>query len=165
MSSLGFLSLAGTERELGAQGGGGREERVALKGGLRKCALGIPIPGNEMAAELAWRCIGSLSDDAGIRYSQPTSLASTHAHLSLVSVTLPAPPPRRPSPTRTPTTPSMIPSCPPLVPYSESLTSLPLPAKSIPLSRSHLPVQVKTSSVRATMHFGRRKYIQRRDGH
>lgn len=68
MSSHAFFSLVGTERELGAQGGGGREERMAFKAGLRKCALGIPIPGNEMAAELAWRCIGSLSDDAGTRY-------------------------------------------------------------------------------------------------
>ncbi|KAG8216540.1 surface antigen-domain-containing protein [Butyriboletus roseoflavus] len=82
MSSLAFLSLVGTERELGPQGGGGREERMALKGGLRKCAFGIPIPGNEMAAELAWRCIGSPSDDAGIsiRHSAGPAAKASLSH-------------------------------------------------------------------------------------
>jgi outer membrane protein insertion porin family len=68
LSTHAFLSLLGTERELGPQGGGGREERMALKTGLRA------LPGNEIAAELAWRCIGSLSDDAAIRYPR-TALA------------------------------------------------------------------------------------------
>ncbi|KAH0834905.1 surface antigen-domain-containing protein [Lanmaoa asiatica] len=82
MSSHAFLSLVGTERELGVQGGGGREERMALKAGLRKCTLGIPIPGNEMAAELAWRCIGSLSDDAGIsiRHSAGSAAKASLSH-------------------------------------------------------------------------------------
>ncbi|KAG9311643.1 bacterial surface antigen [Chiua virens] len=76
MSSHAFLSLVGTERELGPQGGGGREERMAFKSGLRQCSLGIPIPGNEMAAELAWRCISSLSDDAGISIRQSAGPAA-----------------------------------------------------------------------------------------
>ncbi|KAF8551429.1 hypothetical protein OG21DRAFT_284154 [Imleria badia] len=76
MSSHAFLSLLGTERELGAQGGGGREERMALKAGLRKSVLGVPIPGNEIVAELAWRCIGSLSDDAGTSIRQSAGPAA-----------------------------------------------------------------------------------------
>ncbi|KAN0086030.1 Surface antigen domain containing protein [Tylopilus felleus] len=73
LSSHAFLSLVGTERELGIQGGGGREERMALKAGLRKSALG---PGNDVAAELAWRCIGSLSDNAGISIRQSAGPAA-----------------------------------------------------------------------------------------
>lgn len=61
LASHAFLSLVGTERALGPQAAGANEERMALKAGLRKAA------GNETAAELAWRCIGSLADDAGTR--------------------------------------------------------------------------------------------------
>ncbi|KAF8434862.1 surface antigen-domain-containing protein [Boletus edulis BED1] len=95
LSSRAFLSLIGTERELGAQGGGGREERMALKAGIRKFALGTPTPGNELAAELAWRCIGSLSDDAGISVRQsagPASKASllhTYTHDTLNDAVMP----------------------------------------------------------------------------
>ncbi|KAF8126154.1 hypothetical protein EV363DRAFT_1453155 [Boletus edulis] len=95
LSSRAFLSLIGTERELGAQGGGGREERMALKAGIRQFALGTPTPGNELAAELAWRCIGSLSDDAGISVRQsagPASKASllhTYTHDTLNDAVMP----------------------------------------------------------------------------
>ena len=124
LDSYAFLSLVGTERELGAQGGGGREERMALKAGLRKSALGALIPGNEIAAELAWRCIGSLSDDAGIRYPRPTSISS-HVHFPSACDSLPDPLPRRPSLILIHATPSTTPSCPRRVPFSVSSTNLP----------------------------------------
>ena len=87
---------------------------MALKAGLRKSA-----PGNEIAAELAWRCIGSLSDDAATRYPR-TSLAPTRVHLSSAFVSLLGPPAKPRSHTAIRATPSTTPSCPPLAPCSAS---------------------------------------------
>jgi outer membrane protein insertion porin family len=61
----------GTERELGVQGGGGREERVGVKAGLRTTGTSEGPAGavgtSEITAEGVWRCIGGLNEDAGIR--------------------------------------------------------------------------------------------------
>ena len=127
---------------------------MALKAGLRKA-----LPGNDIAAELAWRCIGSLSDDAATRYDPSLLLNRAHPLSAFVSPPDPLPKPLSHTPIRA--TPSTTPSCPPLAPCSVSSTSFPSPVNSMHSSR---PRQVNPSSVQATMHFGRRRRMPGKDG-
>ncbi|KAH7882451.1 surface antigen-domain-containing protein [Phlebopus sp. FC_14] len=82
LSTHAFLGVVGTERELGVQGGGGQEERVAVRGGVRYSGGGGLGGMHELTAEGIWRCIGGLSADAGItiRQSAGPSLKASLAH-------------------------------------------------------------------------------------
>ncbi|KIJ61488.1 hypothetical protein HYDPIDRAFT_169719 [Hydnomerulius pinastri MD-312] len=85
LSSHAFLSVVGTEKELGPQGGGGREERVGIRAGVRRVgAVGEEQTGgvSEITAEGVWRCIGGLNEDAGmsIRQSSGPALKASLTH-------------------------------------------------------------------------------------
>ncbi|KAI6121978.1 hypothetical protein F5141DRAFT_1093843 [Pisolithus sp. B1] len=77
-----FLSLVGADRELGAQGGSGREERVAIKAGLRHGGDGLEDGVHELTVEALWRSIGNLAPEAGlgIRQSAGPALKAALAH-------------------------------------------------------------------------------------
>ncbi|KAF8839682.1 hypothetical protein BDN67DRAFT_931766 [Paxillus ammoniavirescens] len=93
VSSHAFVGVVGTERELGIQGGGGREERVGVKAGLRTTGTSEGPVGavgtSEITAEGVWRCIGGLNEDAGISIRQSAgpslkaSLTHTYTHDTL----------------------------------------------------------------------------------
>ncbi|KAF9220729.1 hypothetical protein BS17DRAFT_769068 [Gyrodon lividus] len=96
LSSHAFVGVVGTERELGVQGGGGREERVGVRVGVRTSGgsespvgTGAVAGTSDITAEGIWRCIGGLNDDAGISIRQSagpslkTSLTHTYTHDTL----------------------------------------------------------------------------------
>lgn len=82
LTTTAFLSLVGADRELGVQGGSGREERVAIKAGLRHGGDGLEGGVHELTAEALWRSIGNLAPVAGlgIRQSAGPALKAALAH-------------------------------------------------------------------------------------
>ncbi|KAG6334461.1 hypothetical protein ID866_4623 [Astraeus odoratus] len=70
LTTTAFVSLIGAERELGVQGGDGREERVAVKAGIRHWNNAPERGVHELTAEALWRSIGGLAPDAGISIRQ-----------------------------------------------------------------------------------------------
>ncbi|KAI6165870.1 surface antigen-domain-containing protein [Pisolithus thermaeus] len=82
LTTTAFLSLVGADRELGVQGGSGREERVAIKAGLRHGGDGLENGVHELTAEALWRSIGNLAPEAGlgIRQSAGPALKAALAH-------------------------------------------------------------------------------------
>lgn len=82
LSTTAFLSLTGADRELGVQGGLGREERVTIKAGLRHGGDGLENGMHELTAEALWRSIGNLAPEAGlgIRQSAGPALKAALAH-------------------------------------------------------------------------------------
>ncbi|KAF9239247.1 surface antigen-domain-containing protein [Melanogaster broomeanus] len=87
LSSHTFLGVVGTERELGVQGGGGREEKVGVRTGVRtfggsEAVVGARTRVSEITAEGVWRCIAGLNEDAGIsiRQSAGPSLKASLTH-------------------------------------------------------------------------------------
>ncbi|KAI6007893.1 surface antigen-domain-containing protein [Pisolithus marmoratus] len=81
LTTTAFLSLVGADRELGIQGGSGREERVAIKAGLRH-GDGLENGVHELTAEALWRSIGNLAPEAGlgVRQSAGPALKAALAH-------------------------------------------------------------------------------------
>ncbi|KAL4073625.1 surface antigen-domain-containing protein [Scleroderma citrinum] len=70
LTTAAFISLLGADRELGAQGGHGREECVATKAGLRSWHNAAERGVHELTAEARWRSIGSLAPNAGVSIRQ-----------------------------------------------------------------------------------------------
>lgn len=70
LAAAAFVSLLGADRELGVQGGHGREECVAIKAGIRNWHNAAERGVHELTAEARWRSIGGLAPDAGVSIRQ-----------------------------------------------------------------------------------------------